>query len=57
MLEILIDKIFVMISVFQQTVGIPMVQKVLLFLPTCSFYSYEADFIQGPLKKNEKKLV
>ena len=35
------------------------VQTVHLFSPTCSFifYSYEADFIQGLLKKNEKKLA
>jgi hypothetical protein len=43
----LIDNIFVFFGgrVFQQIVGIPM------FL-----YLYEADFIQGLLKKNEKKL-
>jgi hypothetical protein len=42
MLEVLIDNIFVIFGgrVFQQIVGIPM------FL-----YSYEADFIQGLLKK------
>jgi hypothetical protein len=42
MLEVLIDNIFVIFGgrVFQQVVGIPM------FL-----YSYEADFIQGLLKK------
>jgi hypothetical protein len=42
MLEALIDNIFVIFGgrVFQQIVGIPM------FL-----YSYEADFIQGLLKK------
>jgi hypothetical protein len=34
-------------------VGIP----VLLFLPACSFFHYEADFIQGLLKKNKKKLA
>ena len=31
-------------------------QTVLFFSPTCSFF-YEADFIQGLLKKNEKKLA
>ena len=48
MLEFLIDNIFVMFGgrVFQQTVGIPMGTN-----------SYEADFIQGLLKKNEKKLA
>jgi hypothetical protein len=33
------------------------VQTVLLFSSTCSFYSYEADFIQGLLRNNEKKLA
>ena len=50
MLEFLIDNIFVMFGggVFQQTVGIPMgTNRVPLF----------ADFIQGLLKKNEKKLA
>ena len=48
MLAFLIDNIFVFFCgrVFQQIVGITM------FL-----YLYEADFIQGLLKKNEKKLA
>jgi hypothetical protein len=42
--------------VFQQTVGIPMSTNcVLLFY--LFLYSYEADFIQGFLKKTEKKLT
>ena len=57
MLEFLIDNIFVIFGecVFQQTVDIPMgtnCAPLLAFL-----YSYEADFIQGLLKKNEKKLA
>ena len=59
MLEILIDNIFVMLvgSVFQQTVGIPMGTKCAPLLVNLSLYSYEADFIQGLLKKNEKQLA
>ena len=51
MVAFLIDNIFVIFGgrVFQQTVGILLTD---LFL-----YSYEADFIQGHLKKNEKKLA
>ena len=57
MLDFLIDNIFVIFGecVFQQTVYIPMgthCAPLLAFL-----YSYEADFIQGLLKKNEKKLA
>ena len=56
MLEFLIDNIFVMFGgrVFQQTLPIGTNCALLadLFL-----YSYEADFIQGLLKKNEKKLA
>ena len=52
----MIDNIFVMFGerVFQQTVGIPMGTSCLadLFL-----YLHEANFIQGLLKKNEKKLA
>jgi hypothetical protein len=43
-------------SVFQQTVGIPMGTNCAPFLTDLFLYSYEADFIQGLLKKNEKKL-
>ena len=58
MLEFLIDNIFVMFGgrVFQQTVGIPMGTNCAL-LADLFLYSYEADFIQGLLKKNEKKLA
>ena len=42
--------------VFQQKVGIPMGTKCAPLLADLFLYSYEADFIQGLLKKNEKKL-
>jgi hypothetical protein len=58
MLGFLIDNIFVMFAgpVFQQTVGIPMGKNCAPLLADLFLYSYEADFIQGLLKKNEKKL-
>ena len=43
--------------VFQQTVGIPMGTNCAPFLAYLFLYTYEADFIQGLLKKNEKKLA
>ena len=43
--------------VFQQTVAIPMGTNCAPFLADLFLYSYEADFIQGLLKKNEKKLA
>jgi hypothetical protein len=57
-LEFLIDNIFIMFGgrVFQQTVGIPTGTNYVL-LVDLFLYSHEADFIQGLLKKNEKKLV
>jgi hypothetical protein len=57
MLEFLIDNIFVIFGerVFQQTVGIPMGTNCAPLLTDLFLYSYEADFIQGLLKKNEKK--
>ena len=59
MLQFLIDNIFIMFGgrVFQQTVGIPTGTNYVLLLAYLFFYSHEADFIQGLLKKNEKKLV
>ena len=59
MLEFLIDNIFVIFGerVFQQTVGIPMGTNCAPLLTDLFLYSYEADFIQGLLKKNEKKLA
>jgi hypothetical protein len=59
MLEFLIDNIFVMFGgrVFQQTAGIPMGTNYAPLLADLFLYSYEADFIQGLLKKNEKKLA
>jgi hypothetical protein len=58
MLEFLIDNIFIMSGgrVFKQTVGIPTGTNYVL-LVDLFLYSHEADFIQGLLKKNEKKLV
>jgi hypothetical protein len=58
MLEFLIDNIFVIFGgrVFQQTVGIPMGTNCAPLLADLFLYSYETDFIQEPLKKNEKKL-
>ena len=58
MLEFFI-KIFAMFGgrVFQQTVGIPMGTNCAPLLADLFLYSYEADFIQGLLKKNEKKLA
>jgi hypothetical protein len=55
MLEFLIDNIFAMFGgrVFQQTVGIPMSTNCAPLLADLFLYSYEADFIQGLLKKNE----
>ena len=59
MLEFLIDNIFLIFGgrVFQQTVGIPMGTNCGPLLADLFFYSYAADFIQGLLKKNEKKLA
>jgi hypothetical protein len=57
MLEILIDNIFAMFGgrVFQQTVAIPMDTNSAPLLADLFLYSYEANFIQGLLKKNEKR--
>ena len=59
MLEFLIDNIFVFIGgrVFQQTVGISMGTNCAPLLADLFLYSYEADVIQGLLRKNEKKLA
>jgi hypothetical protein len=59
MLEFLIDNIFIMFGgrIFQQTVGIPTGTNYVFLLSDLLLYSHEADFIQGLLKKNEKKLV
>ena len=43
--------------VLQQTVGIPMGTNCAPLLADLFLYSYETDFIQGLLKKNEKKLT
>jgi hypothetical protein len=59
MLEFLIDNIFVIFGgrVFQQTVGIPIGTKCAPLLADLFLYSYETNFIQGLLKKSEKKLA
>jgi hypothetical protein len=59
MLEFLIDNIFVFYGgrVFQQTVGIPMGANCAPLLADLFLYSYEADFTQGLLKENVKKLA
>ena len=59
MLEVLIDNIFGMYDgrVLQQAVGIPMGTKCARFLTNLFLYLYEADSIQGLLKKDEKKLT
>ena len=59
MLEFLIDNIFVIFGrrVFQQTVGISMATNCAPLLADLFLYSYEADFIQGFLKKYEKNLA
>jgi hypothetical protein len=59
MLEFFIDNIFVMLGgrVFQQTVGIPIGTNCAPLLADLFLYSHEADFIQGLLKKKEKKLA
>jgi hypothetical protein len=59
MLEFLIDNIFAMFGgrVFQQTVGISMGTNCVSPLIDLFFYSHETDFMQGLLKKNEKKLA
>jgi hypothetical protein len=59
MLEYLIDNIGVIFGerVFQQTVGMHMGTNCAPLLADLFLYLYEADFIHGLLKKNEKKLA
>jgi hypothetical protein len=59
MLKFLIDSTFVMFGrrICQQTVGIHIVTNCGPLLANLFLYSYEADFIQGFLKRSEKKLV
>jgi hypothetical protein len=59
MLEFLIDNIFVVFGgrSFQQIVSMPMGTSYAHFLADLFLYSFEAYFIQGFLKKNEKKLA
>ena len=58
-LQFFIDNVFVMFVgyVFQQTVDILMGTNCGPLLADLFHYSYEADFIQGLLQKNEKKLT
>ena len=44
------------VCVFQKTVGNPIDTKCAPLLADLVLYSYEADFIQGNIKKNKKKL-
>jgi len=55
--EVLIDNIFAMFDgrVFQQAVGIHMGTNCAPLLADLFLYSYEADFIQGLLKKKRKE--
>jgi hypothetical protein len=55
MFEFLIDNIFVIFGgrVFQQRVGIPMGTSGVPLLADLFLDSYEANFIQGLLKKND----
>ena len=59
MLEFLIDNIFVIFGerLLQQTVGISQSTNSAPLLAELFLYTYEADFIQGLLKENEKKLA
>jgi hypothetical protein len=59
MLEFFIDNIFVNFGgrVFQQTVGILVDTNCAPLLADLFLYSCVTDFIQGLLKKNEKKLA
>ena len=56
MLECLIANIFFVFGerVFQQTIDIPMGTNCASLLADLFLYSYEADFIQGLLKKSER---
>ena len=56
MLEFLIDNIFVLFGrcAFRQPVGTHMGKNCNPFLTDLFLYSYEADFIQGVLNKNER---
>lgn len=59
MLNYLIDNIFVEFGgqIFQQIVGIPMGTNCAPLLADLFLYSYEAEFIQGLLQQNQKKLA
>jgi len=59
MINFLIDNIFVEFGgrICQQTVGIPMGTNCAPRLVDLFLYSYEVEFVQGLLRKGEKKLV
>ena len=59
MLDFLIDNIFVMFGghVFQQTVGIPKGTNCAPLLADLFLYTYEAEFLEGLLKKKEKTVA
>ena len=59
MFDFLIDNIFLIFDgrVLQQTVCLPMGTNCAPLLADLFLYSYEADFIQGLLMKNDKKLT
>ena len=59
MLHVLIYNIFAMFGgrVYQQAVYSPMHINCASLLTDFLLYSYKADFLQGLLKKNEKKLA
>jgi len=59
MFEFLIDNIFVAFNgrVLQQTVDISMGTNCAPLLADVFLYSYNADFIQGLLKENERKIA
>ena len=53
----LIDKIFVQVGgrVYQQTIGIPICTNCVPLLNDSFFYSYQADFLDEPLKQKQKQ--
>ena len=59
MLNFLVDNIFVEFGgqVYQQTIGIPMGTNCAPLLADLYLYSYEAEFMQGLLKRGQKKLA
>jgi len=56
-LKIYISYLICLVGVFQQTAGILMGTNCAPLFANLFLYSYKADFIQGLLNKNEKKLA